>query len=157
MGQGRLKALDGRTMKDFAQELRRVLRHTRLLPLVIAAMAISLPVAAQAPGLAMLDRLESGQWQLTTRDGSTAPRNLCLGDPRQLLQVQHEGARCSRFTVTDEARTVVVSYDCGSAGSGHTTVRMETSRLVQVETQGVLRGSPFSLAYEARRTGACSR
>lgn len=128
----------------------------RALPLA-AALALAIPVAAQSPGLAMLDRLEAGQWLLTTRNGASPPRSLCLGDPRQLLQVQHEGARCSRFTVTDEERVVVVSYDCGAAGSGHTTVRMETGRLVQVETQGVLRGSPFSLAYEGRRTGVCTR
>lgn len=135
----------------------RTARLWRTAPLGLAAAMLTLPATAQAPGLAMLDRLEAGQWQLTTRDGSGPPRSYCLGDPRQLLQIQHDGARCSRFTVTDEARTVVVSYDCGGAGSGHTTVRMETNRLVQVETQGILRGSPFSLAYEGRRTGTCTR
>lgn len=130
---------------------------TRLFAIFLVGAAVAAPVAAQAPGLAMLQTLERGQWRLVTRDGSSAPASICLGDPRQLLQTAHMGARCTLFTVNDTPSSVTVSYDCGAAGNGSTTVRRETSRLVQVETQGIARGAPFSEAFEARHSGACTR
>lgn len=125
--------------------------------LILAVFALATPVVAQAPALAMLHSLEHGQWRLVARGDSAAPGSVCLGDPRQLLQTAHAGMRCSMFTVTDTANVVTVSYDCGASGHGTTTVRRETSRLVQVETQGIVRGAPFSRAFEARHAGACLR
>lgn len=124
-----------------------------LCPVVLAAA----PVAAQAPGLAMLGTLERGQWQLQDREDPSAPvRNLCLGDARLLLQLRHERAQCSRYIVEDGPRSVTVHYTCPGAGHGRTTIRKETSRLVQIDTQGIANGAPFSIAYEARRVGACN-
>lgn len=123
--------------------------------LLIAAAALAVPVVAQTPELALLTQLERGTWQLVERGSTRPPRAICLGDARALLQPQHPQATCSRFIVSDTAEAVTVSYDCGAAGNGRTTIRRETNRLVQVETQGIARGSPFSMTLEARRTGTC--
>lgn len=122
---------------------------------VVAALALGTPVAAQAPGLAMLDSLEPGLWQLVDRDGASPARSICLGDPRQLIQLRHERQTCQRFVVEDSPQMVTVSYSCTGTGNGRTTIRRETNRLVQIETQGIARGAPFSQAFEARRSGAC--
>lgn len=122
----------------------------------VVALA-SLPATAQAPSLAMLGTLERGQWQLHDREDADAPvRNLCLGDARLLLQLRHERAQCSRYVIEDGERSVTVHYTCPGQGHGRTTIRKETSRLVQIDTQGIASGAPFSIAYEARRVGPCS-
>jgi hypothetical protein len=128
----------------------------RLTSWTAVAFLASLPAAAQAPSLAMLGTLERGQWQLRDRDDGTAPvRALCLGDPQVLLQLRHDRAQCSRYVIEDAPRSVTVHYTCPGMGHGRTTIRKETSRLVQIDTQGISNGAPFSVAYEARRTGAC--
>jgi hypothetical protein len=124
------------------------------LPLAAAAAMLVAPVAAQAPGLAMLAELERGSWAVRDRDGG-AVRNICLGDPGQLLQLRHSRGGCSRYVISDTAGEVTVHYTCPGAGHGRTTVRRETNRLVQIDTQGIAGGAPFSDAYEARRMGPC--
>ncbi len=119
-----------------------------------AASVVALPVTAQTPGLAMLGQLERGGWQLTDRDGGASQR-ICLGDTAQLIQIRHQRSACTRFVVADGNAEVTVGYDCGTAGYGRTTIRRETNRLVQIETQGVVRGAPFSQTFEGRRIGAC--
>ena len=126
-----------------------------LTMLALYGAAIAVPVAAQAPGLAMLNELERGAWQLRDRDGG-ATRSICLGDALQLVQLQHSGRTCSRYVIEDTPSSVTVHYSCPGAGYGHTTIRRETNRLVQVMTQGVSGGAPFSTSYEVRRTGACN-
>ncbi|MEQ1509970.1 MAG: hypothetical protein ABL909_06145 [Sphingopyxis sp.] len=131
----------------------RMVKHIYGLSLAILAMGV--PAIAQAPSLTMLAQLEQGQWQLVDRDGMVPSRSICLGDARQLIQLRHEGQQCTRFVVEDSPQSVTVSYSCAGTGNGRTTIRRETNRLVQVETQGVFRGSPFSMVFEARRTGVC--
>ncbi|MEJ7926853.1 hypothetical protein WG908_08820 [Sphingobium sp. AN641] len=127
----------------------------RVLPSGVAAMMMAgLAGAAQAPLPAALQRVEPGAWELRQReDGSI--RRLCLVDPQQLLQLQHPGAICRRYTAINTAESIAVSYDCGGAGGGRTDVRIETARLVQIRSEGVAGGAPFSLAMEGRRVGTC--
>lgn len=103
----------------------------------------------------MLQALEPGLWQLRDREAQVPRRNICIGDPRVLLQLRHERLDCAHFVVEDTPHSVTVAYRCPGAGNGRTTIRRETPRLVQIDTQGVAGGAPFSAAYEARRTGAC--
>lgn len=117
-------------------------------------VAVSAP--AQAPSLTMLGTLEKGKWTLTERGQSSPAKTVCLGDASQLLQTEHKGAQCSRYTIRDSAGEVTVHYTCGKQGHGRTTVRKETARLVQIDTQGILNGAPFSYGYEARQGGTCS-
>jgi hypothetical protein len=120
------------------------------------ALAGTAAVPAQAPSLAMLDRLEKGRWQLSERGKSDVLQSMCLGDARRMIQIYHPRSGCSRYVIEDKPDTVTVHYTCPGAGHGRTTIRAETNRLVQIDTQGIAAGKPFSQAIEARRIGACT-
>jgi len=120
------------------------------------AMTAIVAAPAQAPSLAMLDRLEKGRWQLTERGTQDALRSLCLGDARRMIQIHHPRSGCSRYVIEDKPNSVTVHYTCPGAGHGRTTIRSETNRLVQIDTQGIAEGKPFSQTIEARRVGACT-
>lgn len=124
-----------------------------LMALGLAGAAAAAP--AQAPSLAMLDRLEKGSWQLRERGKDKVVQTVCVGDARRMIQVYHPGATCSRYVIEDRPNSVTVHYTCPGAGHGRTTIRSETNRLVQIDTQGIAEGRPFSQAIEARRTGGC--
>lgn len=115
------------------------------------------PVVSTAPGVTALRGLEPGQWELRERgdDPHGEPRRICVGDPVQLLQPQHARGVCRRFVIDDSARHAVVAYECDGLGSGRTDLRVETPRLVQIDSQGVSSGAPFAVNIEGRRTGAC--
>ncbi|PZQ21623.1 MAG: hypothetical protein DI569_11340 [Sphingopyxis macrogoltabida] len=119
------------------------------------AAAGATAVPAQAPSLTMLDGLEKGSWQLRERGKDGVLQTLCLGDGRRLIQVHHPRSNCSRYVIDDTPASVTVHYTCPGAGHGRTTIRNETNRLVQIDTQGIAEGRPFSQAIEARRTGGC--
>jgi len=103
----------------------------------------------------MLDGLDPGNWELHPR-GSDPMQRMCLVNGRRLIQLRHPAAACDQFIVQDSPREVVVQYTCRGHGYGRTRVRMETSRLVQVESQGIVDGLPFEFAAEARRIGDCT-
>jgi len=119
------------------------------------ALAGATAVPAQAPSLAMLDGLEKGSWQLRERGSDTVLQTVCVGDARRMIQIQHPRANCSRYIIEDTPKSVTVHYTCPGAGHGRTSIRSETNRLVQIDTQGIAEGKPFSQAIEARRAGAC--
>lgn len=123
--------------------------------LAACALAGASTVPAQAPSLAMLDRLEKGSWQLRERGKDGVLQTICIGDARRLIQVYHPRASCSRYVIEDTPNAVTVHYTCPGAGHGRTSIRSETNRLVQIDTQGIAEGKPFSQAIEARRTGGC--
>ena len=120
--------------------------------LLVGGVAGAVP--ARAPTLALLDKVEHGQWLLRETGGST--RTLCLTDPDALLQVRHGGAQCSRFVIAEAADRATVHYTCPGQGHGRTTIVVETPRLVRIETQGVADGAPFELELEGRRSGMCA-
>lgn len=137
------------------------LRLTALMAASIsgaAAFAVSPGGAApSAPRMSALRQLEKGQWELRERGArpTSAPKRICVGDPSQLLQVQHKDGGCSRFVVADTEERAVVTYQCNGRGNGRTDLRVETPRLVQIDSQGVADGAPFALSIEGRRTGDC--
>lgn len=112
---------------------------------------------AQGPTLAMLDRLEPGLWEVTPHGAQSSAAQLCIDNGRKLIQIRHAREACRRFVIEDTAGAVVVQYTCPTGGYGHTKVRFENPRLVQVETQGIDNGLPFNFTAEARRTGSCGR
>ena len=120
-----------------------------------SALAGATAVPAQAPSLAMLDGLEKGSWQLRERGSDTVLQTVCVGDARRMIQIQHPRANCSRYIIEDTPKSVTVHYTCPGAGHGRTSIRSETNRLVQIDTQGIADGKPFSQSIEARRTGGC--
>ena len=131
----------------------------RGLFLAVMGLCIALPataVIAQATSFDALTSLERGEWELKERGSTNAPRRLCIGDPGQLLQPRHPSLQCKRFVLQNSANNVAITYDCAQAGQGRTTLRVETARLVQIDSQGVSDGAPFALVLEGRRVGACT-
>ena len=128
---------------------------TLRMSLLALGCAAASAVPAQAPSLAMLDRLEKGSWQLRERGKDDVLQTICVGDARRMIQIQHPRSTCSRYVIEDTPNSVTVHYTCPGAGHGRTSNRSETNRLVQIDTQGIAEGRPFSQAIEARRTGGC--
>lgn len=119
----------------------------------LAAPGLSQP--AQTPVITALQTIQPGQWALRSRTDPVQSRSLCLGDPALLLQLRHGMAVCSRFVVGNEAHSATVHYRCPGNGNGQTTIKVETPRLVQIESQGVMNNEPFQIVYEGRRVGEC--
>lgn len=120
-----------------------------------ALLTFVVSAPAQAPGLALLDGLQKGEWTLKTRGSPGSGKKVCLGDPAVLLQIQHSGVDCSRYVIQDTPGSVRVSYKCGSSDHGVTTIKRESSGLVQIQSQGIKSNAPFSFNLEGRKTGAC--
>jgi hypothetical protein len=110
------------------------------------------PAATQQPG--PLAQIERGQWQLRA-PGGEALGAVCLGDPLLLAQPQHGPQPCTREILSSDAHSVTVSYTCPGMGRGRTELRVETPRLVQIDSQGLHYGAPFALRAQARRIGPC--
>ena len=120
-----------------------------------AAVALATaPLEAQAPELAMLDSLSKGAWNLRIRDDGSQQR-ICVRDGREFIQLRHRQPGCSRIVVQDGADEVVVQYTCRGNGYGRTSIRREGNSLVQIRSQGIQGGTPFSFSAEARHSGSC--
>ncbi len=110
--------------------------------------------ATQAAELAMLASLDKGEWTLRVRDDGSQ-RKICVRSGQEFVQLRHRQPGCSRFVVQDGANEVIVQYTCRGNGYGRTSVRRESSGLVQIRSQGIVDGAPFAISAEARRTGSC--
>lgn len=131
----------------------------RLLLLSIGAVAtLATPgrtqntLADSMPALAMV---QPGQWLLKSRVSAAENRSLCISDVRALLQVQHGATMCNRFVISNTPRETTVHYTCPGSGHGRTTIKVETPRLIQIESQGIARQEPFAVELEGRRIGEC--
>jgi hypothetical protein len=128
----------------------------RVLIVIGAIAAITAPAMTQRPArTAALAKLQSGLWQLRDLDSKAELPPICLGDPNLLVQIRHRSAPCSRIVVAEEAGAATVHYTCPAGGYGQTLIRVETPRLAQIETQGIVGSTPFSSRLEARRVGRC--
>lgn len=141
--------------------MKKMTRLTVVSALTIwASTALAVSPGGTAPSggrMTALRQLEAGQWELRERGAKqpAAPQRLCVGDPTQLLQVKHGNGGCSRFVVADTNDHAVVTYQCNGRGNGRTDIRVETPRLIQINSQGVANGAPFAVTLEGRRTGDC--
>ncbi|WP_445190663.1 DUF3617 domain-containing protein [Sphingobium sp. HWE2-09] len=126
---------------------------------MMAATIGTMALAATAPAVPApqaLRTLETGEWELRGRGEGAETRKLCISDLRQLLQVQHGRTLCRSFVISDSAHAITVTYDCAAAGNGRTDLRVETTKLVQIRSQGIANGAPFAFTAEGRRVGDCS-
>lgn len=131
--------------------------RTTAAVLLATGMLVATTAHADAPQTSVLTTIEPGQWQLHDTDDDSR-RNLCVRDPRVLLQLGHaDTAQCSRFVVSQSPRELTIHYTCPGAGHGRTTIGLVTPRSIKLETQGVAGGLPFQQNYAGRRTGVCSR
>jgi hypothetical protein len=122
---------------------------------VAAALTLATaPLEAQAPELGMLNSLTRGAWNLRIRDDGTQQR-ICVRNGREFIQLRHRQQGCSRVVVQDGVDEVVVQYTCRGNGYGRTTIRREGNSLVQIRSQGIQGGTPFSFSAEARHSGGC--
>lgn len=128
---------------------------TAVLISAAAVAAFAVPVLGQGTALAMLDRLDRGDWEMRVREEGGGMTHICLGDGRKFIQLRHPDVKCQSVVVDDAASEVTVQYTCPGRGYGRTTIRRETSRLVQIDSQGIADGLPFAFAAEARRIGDC--
>lgn len=111
---------------------------------------------AQAPAeLAVFETLQPGLWEFKSTQDSAANRSVCLRDTKAMLQLKHFAQACSQFVIANSARAATVHYQCDTAGHGQTSVRAETPRLVQLQSQGLNNRAPFSFSAEGRRLGDC--
>lgn len=134
-----------------------MMKRTLFSALAIGLSVLAGPVAVngQSPKLALLNQLDRGLWELKSRQDDIPVRRICLGDPQQLIQLQHGGLNCSSYVVSDTPADVTVQYTCRGHGYGRTHIRRETSQLIQLDTQGIDNGAPYAFAAEGRRVGAC--
>lgn len=137
-------------MSKFGQ----ILKSHRLPLAAAAALLFGVPVAAQSGQLAMLASLEKGGWNLRIR-GDGSQQRICVRDGQEFIQLRHKQGGCSRFIVQDDADEVVVQYTCRGNGYGRTSIRREGAGLLQVQSQGIYEGTPFSINAEARHDGTC--
>lgn len=131
---------------------RKLLKSTVIVVLAASAAA---PAVGKRPSLAMLQELERGSWELRFR-GSGSIERMCLGDVNRLIQLRHPVSKCESVVVRDATNDVTVQYTCRGNGYGRTHIRRESSRLVQIDSQGIANGRPFVIAAEARRVGVCA-
>jgi hypothetical protein len=106
----------------------------------------------------LLETLERGLWRIRPASGSSSALPIdqyCVGDPLRLVQLRHGKANCYHNVLRSTPNTIVISYTCRGQGQGTTTIRKETSRLIQINSQGIWNNSPFNFSAEARRTGTC--
>lgn len=133
------------------------MRRFELVRLVFSGLLlVGLPAPAQERigTRSPLDQLEPGRWDVRGAGGAELG-SICLGDAMALAQLQHRGLACGRELVDVGDRWVSVRYSCAGLGSGRTVIRIETPRLVQLDSQGLASGTPFALRAQARRVGAC--
>ena len=137
---------------------------TKRLQIAVFATALTLGGATAALALGqgeptdVLASIERGMWQLRAVGGgasSVATDKLCVADPRQLVQIQHGATLCSHYVVRSTPTSVTISYSCKGAGQGLTTIRKESGRLIQIQSQGIRNSAPFSFSVEGRKSGAC--
>lgn len=121
----------------------------------IAAAALVAGAALGAESLQALASVAPGVWQLHEIGAQGAGRAICVRDPRALLQIEHGTANCTQSVIDQSATKATVRYACPGLGNGTTNLSVESDSIVRVHTQGILRGAPFDVDYEARRQGAC--
>src|SRR4051812_13508873 len=125
----------------------------RLSMAVSAALLLAAwPGATQQPG--PLAQVERGRWELRAPNGAALGGG-CLGDPVLLAQPFNAPHPCTSEILSSEGHVVTVSFVCPGMGRGRTLLRVETPRLVQIDSQGISNGAPFALRAVARHAGPC--
>ena len=122
------------------------------IPMSVALLLASWPAATQQTG--PLAQVERGRWELRAPNGA-AIGAVCLGDPTLLAQPFNAPHPCTSEILGVNDHVVTVGFVCPGMGRGRADLRVETPRLVQIDSQGISNGTPFALRAQARKTGPC--
>ncbi|MGZ8997884.1 MAG: hypothetical protein ACXW2T_03405, partial [Allosphingosinicella sp.] len=83
----------------------------RRASILAAAFLAAVPAYAVATdGLPSLAKLERGRWQVRNVDSNSDLRAICIGDPMQLAQIDHEGAPCAAEVIESGPSGGTVRY-----------------------------------------------
>ncbi len=124
----------------------------------ILGAIISVPaVAWGATQPSALAQIAGGLWEISGVPGAKTPVRECLADVALLEQFEHRGLSCNRNVLSEKGSSAVVSYKCGAAGFGQTTVEVLTPRSLKISTQGISDQAPFNYVLQARRVGECTK
>jgi hypothetical protein len=125
---------------------------------IVALAAMATAAGAQpvhAPGLRAMRDVEAGRWQLRATGTTARPQESCVADTAVFLRLRHRAAQCSRFVIADAPGGATVHYTCPGAGHVRTAIRVDTPRVLRIESEGIADGMPFADRIEARRVGFC--
>jgi hypothetical protein len=127
---------------------------------VLCAGLALLGAAPPAPAdgkvkLAALGALTPGMWQLRELDGDGVPQSLCAADLATLMRTEHRNTSCTTTVISDEPKSATIHYNCAAGGFGRTSLRVETSKLAKIDTQGIAGNVPFAHRLLARHVGSC--
>lgn len=123
---------------------------------LVAASAGGLAQPAAAPTLQAMRAIAPGNWSLHEPGTGAPPRDSCVGDPAVFLRLRLRNAQCSRFVIDNSPAIATVHYTCPGSGHVRTTIRVDTPRVLRIESEGIVDGMPFADKLEARRTGPCA-
>ena len=122
----------------------------------VLATAGSIPAGGQDAQPGVLDQLHGGAWEIRHRPPGKGTERICVRDGHGLIQLRHKHPNCEQRVIDNSAAEVAIQYTCRGHGYGLTRVRRETDQLIQIDSQGVLDGQPFSFSGEGRRVGDCA-
>ena len=120
-----------------------------------ASAIIAAPLAAATATTTIFGQLRLGVWEIRER-GEDRARRVCVRTESDLVQLRHRGQTCRHILIEEKGASATVQYSCNGAGYGRTQIRRESPDLVQLRSDGIERGSPFSLEAEGRRLSMCS-
>ena len=124
---------------------------------LMGALTIVSPKAVQAQDSNILSSLKSGLWQFREKArGNDIIDAICVGDVKKMIKIKNKGDRCTFKMLSRSGNSVTYDYNCAGKGKGRTTIRKETSELVQISSQGITDGQLFDFRLEARHAGSCS-
>ncbi len=124
--------------------------------LLVGALTIATPHAAQAQDSNLLSSLKSGLWQFREKERSDDIVDaICVGDINKMIKIKNKNDSCTFKMLSESGNSVTYDYNCAGKGKGRTTIRKETSGLVQISSQGITDGQLFDFKLEARHAGNC--
>lgn len=124
--------------------------------LVGSAFILAAPSTAQQRDSDLLSSLMPGLWQFRDKSrNSELVDAICIGDINRMVQIKNKNDSCTRKMIGSSGNSVTYDYICDGKGKGRTTIRKETSKLVQVHSQGISGGQFFNFQLEARHSGSC--
>jgi hypothetical protein len=59
--------------------------------------------------------------------------------------------------VSEHGDSTLISYKCGQAGFGQSTIEVITPRSLKISTQGISEQLPFNYVLQAHRVGECTK